>query len=600
VARVAVALALGALLTADLAGQGIAVELDGIVTGLSVPLVVAQPPDGSNRLFVAEKSGLVRVVEDGALLTTPFLDVSSLLATDGNEQGLLGLAFDPDFTANRFVYFSYTEPEANPPATCPAPGPPAVPCDANSVVVRYQVSSADPNVADPNSAHVLLKVNQPRRNHNGGHLAFGPDGYLYVGLGDGGGGGDPDENAQDLSTLLGAILRIDVAGSPPPAPNGLCGLATAYGVPADNPFVGAAGACDEIWSYGLRNPWRFSFDRATGDLWIGDVGQNDVEEVDLEGAGSAGGENYGWNCFEGSLAFPTGATCSGPVVFPVIEYPHSDPVNPDNPDTGRSVTGGYRYRGATHPQWRGVYFFADFVRGKIWGTVPRCDNAWDFRLLLDTAFSISTFGEDASGELLVADYSAGRVLRLDAAAGSGGPLATVLPGAIEFDGVQLGTASTREIVLANDSAGPEALLVSSISLSAPGELAIDPTAGSDPCGTATPCLAPGESCSLLVEYAPTAPALLTEELVVGGNTPPVSLPITGSAAACAEQRVLAPATVIGTRREQACLDLVAGSYEIAGGGNVTFEVGRLIALGSGFSVGSGGRLAAVLEATLAP
>jgi len=402
--------------TPRLAAQGLELALQSVATGLTRPLAITHAGDGSGRLFIAEQAGRIVVLKGASVLPTPFLDISALVEDSGNEEGFLGLAFHPDYAANGYFFVSYTEFESNPPPCPPAPAT----CDANSVVARYQVSAGNPDVANP-AGQILFKVNQPRKNHNGGNLAFGPDRYLYIGMGDGGGGGDPYLNGQDLSTLHGAILRIDVDASPPTQPNDLCGLNPAlYGIPATNPFVNQAGACDEIWAYGLRNPWRFSFDRETDDLFIADVGQNAIEEIDFQDSTSTGGENYGWNCYEGSLLYPGGSTCSGPLVFPILEYPHSNPGDPAS--SGDSVTGGHRYRGALYPQLDGVYLYADYIEGRIWGTVPRCDGAWESQLLLDNSFLVSSFGEDQSGEVYLAEFvfsgAASQVHRVALGAGS--------------------------------------------------------------------------------------------------------------------------------------------------------------------------------------
>ena len=350
------------------------VMLEPFADGFTQPLFVTHAGDGSGRLFLVEQRGQVRVIEDGEVREEPFLDVSDLISCCG-ERGLLGLAFHPGFEENGLFYVNYTN------------------TSGNTVVAEYRASD-DLTEADPDSSTTLLTVPQPYGNHNGGHLAFGPDGYLYVGLGDGGSGGDPEENGQDLSTLLGALLRIDVDGGADSEP---------YGVPESNPFVNTEGARPEIWAYGLRNPWRFSFDRETGDLWIGDVGQNAWEEIDFQPVSSAGGENYGWDVMEGAHCFEPDTGCDETgLVLPVLEYPHSQ---------GSSVTGGYRYRGAALPDLVGTYFFGDFTSGRIWGATEG-EEGWSSSELLDTDFRISTFGEDEAGELYVVDYSGGTVYRL--------------------------------------------------------------------------------------------------------------------------------------------------------------------------------------------
>ena len=347
-----------------------------VVSDLTQPLQVASPGDGSGRLFVVERGGLIKVVEDGVTLFPPFLDLTGEVTTAGSEQGLLGLAFHPEYASNGFFYVDYTRAS-----------------DGVTVVARYEVSPADPNLADPASATTILTQTQPYQNHNGGHVLFGPDGYLYVGLGDGGGAGDPLENGQAVTTTLGSILRLDIDGGAP------------YAIPPDNPFVGAEGA-DEIWDYGLRNPWRFSFDRATGDLYIGDVGQNAWEEIDYHAAGTPGGLNFGWDCKEGTHDFEFTPDCAAAdLVDPIAEYGH---------DVGRSVTGGFVYRGSAYPALQGRYFYADFGSGIIWSITKTGSNpdTWSTpRLELDTDLNISSFGQDDAGELYVVDYG-GTVRRL--------------------------------------------------------------------------------------------------------------------------------------------------------------------------------------------
>jgi glucose/arabinose dehydrogenase len=573
--------------------QGLSLALETVASDLLRPVVVAHAGDASGRLFIAEQEGKILVLSQGAVLETPFLDLSTLVTTEGNEQGLLGLAFHPAFAENGFFYVNYTEPEPNPPPDCP---PPPADCDANTVVARYRVSENDPNLADPSSAQILLRLNQPRRNHNAGALAFGPDGYLYVALGDGGGPGDPYENAQDLGTLLGSILRIDVDGSPPTEPNDLCGPDPGYGLPSDNPFVDQAGACDEIWAYGLRNPWRFSFDRETGDLFIGDVGQNEIEEIDFQPATSPGGENYGWNCFEGSMEYDNDPPCQGPLEEPILEYTH---------DEGRAVTGGYRYRGDLFPQLRSVYFYADYAFGKIWGTVPRCDGVWESRQLLDEDFLISTFGEDEAGELYLTRFDpsspTSEILHLTPAPGSGGPLLGTEPANVDFGPVPIDEFSTRELELTNDNLGPEALLLSSMTLSDTTHLQLDVSGGSQPCNTLTPCLLPGSSCTVSLTFSSPSAGIFAETLSLAGNTPDQIVPVTATAyVPCTAQdnRILAEESVSDTVTEEACLSLTAGPYHVLDGGNVTLRAGQRIVLRNGFEVLSGGRFTAEIDPLL--
>jgi glucose/arabinose dehydrogenase len=345
------------------------------VTGLNQPVAMANAGDGSGRLFVVERGGAVRLIRNGALEAAPFLDIAGIVNSVGGEQGLLGLAFPPGFSAKQYFYVHYTN-RLN---------------VGDTVIARYRVS-ADPNLADPVSGQLILTTPQPFENHNGGQLAFGPDGLLYVGLGDGGGGGDTLGNGQSLTTLLGKILRIDTESGAP-----------SYRIPSGNPFLG--GRVSELWAYGLRNPWRFSFDRKTGDLYIGDVGQDLFEEIDFQPASSSGGENYGWNIMEGAHCF-NGATCTQTgLILPVQEYSHAD--------GDCAVTGGYVYRGTLFPELRGVYLYGDFCTGRIWG-LRRVAGIWVNRLLLDTVLNISTFGEDESGDLYLADFATGTIYAVGA------------------------------------------------------------------------------------------------------------------------------------------------------------------------------------------
>ncbi|MDH3744980.1 MAG: PQQ-dependent sugar dehydrogenase [Acidobacteriota bacterium] len=356
--------------TGATAALPVPIELLEIASRLSRPIALTHAGDGSGRLFIALQDGRI-VIHDGARVqSTPFLDISSAVACCG-EQGLLGLAFHPQFEDNGLFFVNYTD------------------TGGDTRISRFSVGT-DPDAADPESETEVLFFRQPFGNHNGGALEFGPDGYLYIASGDGGSGGDPQDNAQSLDTRLGKILRIDVGGSP-------------FGIPPDNPFVGTPGALDEIWAYGLRNPWRISFDRLTGDLFIGDVGQGEREEIDLQLAASQGGENYGWRRMEGSACFNPSTSCNtGELVLPILEYGH---------DEGCSVTGGYRYRGAASPALGGYYFFGDFCSGTIWGARPGTDGTWSRVEMLDSGLSLSSFGEDESGELYALDH-AGSVFRI--------------------------------------------------------------------------------------------------------------------------------------------------------------------------------------------
>ena len=340
-------------------------------SGLQDPVSLANAADGSGRLFVVEQPGRIMIIREGDLLAQPFLDIRSGVGSRGSEQGLLGLAFHPRYAENGFFFVNYTD------------------LNGDTVIARFQVSQADPDQADPASEKRLLRVAQPYPNHNGGQVAFGPDGALYLGLGDGGSGGDPQGNGQSLTTLLGKILRLDVDGGDP------------YAIPADNPFASGGGK-PEIWAYGLRNPWRFSFDRLTGDLYIADVGQNQWEEINFVAAGAPGGLNFGWNFFEATHPYQGAAPVGLKLTAPVAEYSHAE---------GCSVTGGVVYRGSRLPDWQGVYLFADYCTGRVWGLLRDGQGRWQNRALFDGVGRVSSFGEDETGEVYLLDH-AGDVLIL--------------------------------------------------------------------------------------------------------------------------------------------------------------------------------------------
>jgi glucose/arabinose dehydrogenase len=342
-------------------------ELRSVVTGLSDPVGIAHA--GDTRLFVVQQGGRIVIFDGTRVLPTPFLDVASLISTNGSERGLLGVAFHPRYSENGRFFIWYTDRQGD------------------VTIARYSVSASDPNRADPNSGVVLVEIAHSQfPNHNGGQLAFGPDRYLYLGTGDGGSGGDPNNRAQNLGDLLGKILRIDVDSG------------TTYGIPPSNPFANRAGARPEIWAYGMRNPWRFSFDRATGDLWIADVGQGLYEEIDFQPATSIGGENYGWRRMEATHCFNPPSNCTDPaLVLPIVEYGHTNGAC--------SVTGGYVYRGTRYPKFSGTYFYGDYCIGTIWGATRNAAGSFTSRQLLDTNLLISTFGEDVAGELYVADHN---------------------------------------------------------------------------------------------------------------------------------------------------------------------------------------------------
>jgi len=340
------------------------VGLEEVVSGLAFPLYLTAPAADA-RLFIVEKGGAIRIVKDGALLPTPFLDLTGRVAT-GSEQGLLGLAFDPAYASNGRFVVHYSD------------------VSGNTVLSLFHVSAADPDQADPASESVLLTLEQPFANHNGGQILFGPDGMLYLGLGDGGGGGDPGGRGQAVTDLLADILRLDVSDG------------TSYTVPPDNPFVGRTDARAEIWSYGLRNPWRFSFDPATGDLYIADVGQNAWEEVDVvtAAAGAGRGANFGWSVTEGRHCATSAGCDQTGLTAPVLEYSHAD---------GCSITGGYVYRGAAIPELQGHYFYSDFCSGWVRSFRFQDGQAVEPQQwpTLAPGGNIPSFGQDAAGELYI-------------------------------------------------------------------------------------------------------------------------------------------------------------------------------------------------------
>jgi len=352
------------LLIPSLSAQEVSIEL--LAEGLNGPVDIQNAQDGSNRLFVVEQSGRIRIIRNGQVQNQPFLDIQNRV-TSGSERGLLGVAFAPGFNQSGRFYVNYTG------------------AGGHTVVSMFTVTG-DPDVADAGSEIILLTINQPFANHNGGQLQFGPNGGLFIGVGDGGSGGDPNNNGQSLNTRLGKLLRVDVESAP--------GL---LNIPGDNPFVDVEGARGEIWAYGLRNPWRFSFDRENGQVWIADVGQNSFEEVNRSSSFSAG-LNYGWRRMEGLQCFEPNCNQSG-LTLPVRAYSHSQ---------GCSVTGGYVYRGGQFDGLRGTYIYGDFCSGRIWGIDPQNQN----RLLLDSGLRITSFGEDEAGEMYVADGPAGRVYRI--------------------------------------------------------------------------------------------------------------------------------------------------------------------------------------------
>lgn len=389
--RIAVALLLSIATTVLAVPPAVTLRL--VAQNLSLPVEMVPANDASGRMFIVEQDGIIRILDSGSVLASPFLDISqSGLVLSGGERGLLGLAFHPQYASNGAFYIHYTRQT-----------------DGAIVIARYLRNAVNTNLADASSAAVLLTIPHPvYENHNGGRLAFGPDGFLYIGVGDGGAGNDSEGAGQNLGGRLGKLLRIAVDGG------------TGYTIPAGNPYGGstcAAGSCPEIWANGLRNPWKFSFDRTTGDLFIGDVGQSTIEEVNFQAGGAAGGTNYGWGVYEGNncvnfsyFGMPGACTALAGHTRPIITYTHNGPTG------GFSITGGYRYRGTRIPSLVGYYVYGDFVTRRAWAARPDGMGIWVPELIIPTGSivsSISSFGEDEAGELYVVDYSNGRIFAID-------------------------------------------------------------------------------------------------------------------------------------------------------------------------------------------
>ncbi|MFK8006253.1 MAG: PQQ-dependent sugar dehydrogenase [Saprospiraceae bacterium] len=359
------------------------IELEEYATGFLSPVDITHADD--NRLFVVERSGRIKIIDENAtVLSTPFLDIDNIVANASgqSERGLLGLAFHPDYINNGYFFVNYIDNSGD------------------TQIARYSRDNSNINIADPNSETIILTIDQPDNttNHNGGCIKFGPDGYLYIGMGDGGSGNDPWNNSQDTETLLGKMLRIDIDNGSP------------YSIPTDNPFVNDANVLDEIWAIGVRNPWRFSFDRETGDLWIADVGQNAWEEIDFQPANSPGGENYGWRCYEGNhlngSVNTSNCGSASDYVAPIYEVQHSGFTGPC------SVTGGFVYRGEDYPDLEGIYIFADYCTGEIFTVTPDGSGGWVGQEVADFNYDISTFGEDVDGELYCARLGQGRIYKV--------------------------------------------------------------------------------------------------------------------------------------------------------------------------------------------
>jgi glucose/arabinose dehydrogenase len=357
------------------------ISLNQLATGFNQPVSIAHAND--NRLFIVEKAGRIAIIDtSGNRYPDYFLEITNRVNSFGGEQGLLGLAFHPDYANNGYFYVNYTDAQDS------------------TTVSRFTRSGQNPDQADANTELVILKIKQPYTNHNGGDIKFGPQGYLYIATGDGGAGGDPENHSQNPRSLLGKLLRIDVNQA-------------TYAIPSDNPFVATPDTLDEIWALGLRNPWRFSFDRLTNDLWIADVGQNAWEEINFAPAASQGGENYGWRCYEGNEPYNTeGCKPADAYVFPVHVF--------ENTPTDCSVTGGFVYRGSKYPNLYGQYFYSDFCSAKIW-SLTYSNGTWQNRFYQDHDFACSTLGEDAAGELYVAAFDKGIIYHLQGTVTTGNP-----------------------------------------------------------------------------------------------------------------------------------------------------------------------------------
>lgn len=386
------------------------IRLAPIATGVDAPTDIQHAGDGSGRLFLVQQNGLIRIFQNGVIDPTPFLDIRTKTRANG-ERGLLGLAFPPSFPQSGRFYVNYTN------------------LAGTTIIAMYTTGSS--------SETILLEIPQPFSNHNGGQLRFGPDGYLYIGMGDGGSAGDPQNNGQNRNALLGKMLRVDVETEP-----------GRIRIPPDNPFVNSSGTRPEVWALGLRNPWRFSFDRATGDMWIADVGQNQYEEINFQPASSRGGENYGWNQMEGAHCFRPNCSTQG-MTLPVAEYGRND---------GCSVTGGFVYRGNAAPGLRGSYLYADYCTGRMWA-LERAGAQWVNRLLLTAESGITTFGEDQSGEVYVGNAGTDTIYRIEGSAAPRFSSAAVVNSASFAPGIVAGALAT---VFASGLLGEEGIV------SAPG------------------------------------------------------------------------------------------------------------------------------------
>lgn len=539
------------------------VELEAIVAGLPRPVAITHAPDGSGRMFFTLLAGRIVVYDGEKVLPIPFLDIEADVSCCG-ERGLFSVAFHPQFATNGYFFVSYTDN------------------DGDSVIARYTVAPPGANRADAASEVVLLTIDQPFQNHNGGQLHFGPDGYLYIGTGDGGSGGDPLDNGQDLATLLGKLLRIDVDVEG----NG----ALPYEVPADNPFVLDATARHEIWAYGLRNPWRFSFDRFTGDLFIGDVGQNAWEEIDFQPSTSPGGENYGWRLMEGAHCFNPSSNCNdGSLVLPILEYGHSPEC---------SVTGGYRYRGGAIPELDGRYVYGDLCSGRIWGASESGGGTWSTEELLDTSLSITSFGEDDAGELYVtgyADVNGGIYRFVEPVAGSG-PEIRVSPLSLAFGPQPLDGGATGALSIQVQNVGTLDLPITNVGIGGPDadQFALVGDSGET-------SLPPGATRTLTVAFDPGRPGeQFAMATILAGDPDEGISDVTLTGLGTVPREVSLTNGVITTNELFAAAEtLTAGpDFVIGATGDVTFLAGVKIVLQDGFSVEEGAALLCEIDPSL--
>ena len=483
-----------------------------VFRGLSNATSITHAGDGSGRLFVTEQVGRVLVYDGERLLAAPFLELRGRVRA-GGERGLLSMAFHPAYASNGYFFVNYSD------------------LGGATVIARFRVT-ADANLADPGSETIFLRVAQPLRNHNGGQIHFGPDGYLYIGMGDGGGAGDPGNLAQDLSSMHGKLLRIDVDRG------------SAAVAPESNPFVATSGARPEIWAYGLRNPWRFSFDRLTGDIFIADVGQNAAEEISFQASGSKGGENYGWRLMEGSRCYNPAADCDpeGTLVLPILEYPHA------GGNCGGSVTGGYRYRGTRHPELIGTYFFADYCTGDFYAAHEE-NGAWTLAGPRETAISFRTFGEDEGGEIYFADSSV--VYRIEAP-----PLPPRLAagGIVNAATLQLGPGLAPGSLAMAFGTGLSVTIAAAAVQPLPGELGGGSMAFNDSIAVPQIFASPGQRNFLVPwELAGLAEAALTA-MVGGQASPPVVVPLAR----------VSPGIFVLNHLQQAAAQIASGGGVIAG------------------------------------